>query len=157
MSADSDDVREALDYGDANPRKAEVIRCSLSGEDWDRLVACMEAFGIDTNTLHSLSDKVQLGHNDACDQFIRLIIQGEVNATDLDPEPVPEENPRIPAGATRAAKIEVAVTPEESERVEYSMTKQQLLEANTSRNHGKAAKLRAGVIRPFLDLAYGEE
>ena len=158
MSADSPDVKEALDYGsDFNPRKAEEIRCSITGEEYDALINCMDAFGIDTETLHTLTNKVQLGHNSAFEQFLRLVIQGEVNATELDPEPVPEENPKIPAGATRAAKIEVAVTPEESERVEYSMTKQQLLEANTSRNHGKAAKLRAGVIRPFLDLAYGEE
>lgn len=156
MSADSPEVKEALDYADLNPRKAEVIRCSLAGEEYDALINCMDAFGIDTDSLHTLTNTCQLGHNTAFEQFVRLMIQGEVNASELDPEPVPTENPAIPAGATPQPKIEVALTPDEKEAVEYSMSKQQLLEADTSRNHGRAAKLRAGVIRPFLDLAYGE-
>lgn len=140
------EARQALDYGDANPRKCPIIRFQLSGEEYDALVGAADAFGVDVESMDTLMEKCQISHNAGLDQFVRLIVQGAVDGTSLDAEP--SEGPRIPAAGTRIAELHTGLTPAEKDVIESA-------EADTdgSLNHGTARKARS-IVQNFLDEVY---
>ena len=143
----SQEAKDALDYGSINPRACPVVRVQLSPEEYDALRGAARAIGIDINSMETVTEKCQIGHNHALNQFLRLVIQGAVDGSALDAEPA--EPPHIPAAGTRQATLHTGVTPTERDIIDRA-------EAATDNtlNHGREAKARA-IVQDFLDEVYG--
>ena len=143
----SEEARQALDYGSINPRACPVVRVQLSPEEYDALIGAARAIGINTDSMETVTEKTQIGHNHALNQFLRLVIQGAVDGSALEAEPA--EPPHIPAAGTRQATLRTGVTPSEKDVIESAEGETR----GSSLNHGTARKCRA-IVQDFLDEVY---
>ena len=128
---------------DENPRNSYEVSLKLRGEEYEVLVQAAEQYGVDTDTWDRL-EKPALKGNNGFTQFLRLLVQGEVSASEFSSIPAVESQED-----NRFVQCRVALMPDEINRVENSIPSADL--DSSYRNYDKMAKkLRQGVLLPFV-------
>lgn len=132
-----------LDRGE-NPRKAQTIRVTVSGSEYDTLTEVYSRLGGDTDRLDLLREP-SLSHNHGIDQTVRALVRGEVTADDFhEPFPSPESS----GDENRYAKLSIAFTPDEISSLEERTVSS---ERDGDMNRRAIARtLRRSVIQPFV-------
>ena len=135
---------------DENPRESTELYLKLRREEYDVLVQAAEQYGVDTDTWDRLETPA-LKHNNGLSQFLRLVAQGEVSASDFESVPAVESQE-----GNRFVKVQVALMPSEIARVEDSISADTL--RNDFRNRDVTCqKFRQGVILPFIQEVTASE
>ncbi|WP_160134450.1 hypothetical protein [Halococcus salsus] len=149
-------ITEALNVGVIDHRTTEGIGFELPTEEYEQLLQVVEGFGVDTHQKPRLTDKA-LGHNDGLHQLLRLAIQGNLDASTIEPTE-PAVSLRTPDGARRIHRMRVTVPPKERSIVDASISESELASMETDYNTSHTSKaMRHGIIRPLLEEAFEDE